>query len=441
MRHARPNILFFFPDQQRPEWLEFNSSLDIKTPSLMRLAENGVRFANAITPSPLCAPARACLATGREYWKCRVPDNFTDLPLDMATYYQSLRDVGYRVAGVGKFDLHKNTSDPANLDWHLDGSRLLSEWGFTDGVDNEGKMDGSASFSAAGGPKGPYLKFLADRNLADAYVEEHKIASQVLGAYTTVLPDDAYCDNWIAENGKCILKAFPKDEPWHLVVNFTGPHSPMDVTPTMRESVENRSYPLPIQNTKHKADDLIRNRQNYAAMIENIDRLIGEMLDVVGEREELDNTIVVYSSDHGEMLGDFDRFGKSVWRYGSAHVPLIVAGPGMKKGVVTKALTDLTDLTATFLDFAGCKPLAEMDGRSLKALLDGRETSHREVVFSGLGPWKMVYDGRYKLVLEEGSAPRLFDLQQDIYEKVNIGDNNLEIIDLLKAHLAVKGRP
>ena len=412
----QPNFLFFFPDQQRPDWLEFNTQICIHTPNLTKVSKNGVRFTEAVTPSPLCAPARACLASGREYWNCRVPDNLSDLPLDLPTYYRSLRDGGYRVAGVGKFDLHKDTSDPANLDWHLDGSRLLKEWGFTDGIDNEGKLDGSSSYLSAGKPKGPYLKFLSDKGLADVYVQEHKNAPAVLGAYTTQLPDEAYCDNWVAENGKSIIRGFPKDTPWHMVVNFTGPHNPMDVTASMRKTVEDRDLPGPVRNTKHNAEDLIRNRQNYAAMIENIDRLIGEMIEEVAQRSELDNTIIIYSSDHGEMLGDFDRFGKNIWRYASAHVPLIIGGPGIKTGIATDALVDLTDITATILDYAGCEVLPEMYGRSLRPILEGKTDSHRDVVLSGLDGWKMAYDGRYKLVEEEGESPKLFDRRGDPHE-------------------------
>ena len=423
----QPNFLFLFPDQQRPDWLGFNPDLPIRTPHLENLAARGVRFTNAVTPSPLCAPARACLASGLEYERCRVPDNGCDYPLDLPTYYQRLRDAGYQVAGVGKFDLHKDTSDPSKLDWHLDGSRLLPEWGFTGGIDNEGKLDGSSSYRQAGRPKGPYLKMLADRGLADAYVEEHANQRQFLGAYTTALPDDAYCDNWLTENGKRILREFSGDRPWHLVVNFTGPHNPMDVTAAMRESVKDTVFPLPVENAEHNDEDLLRNRQNYAAMVENIDRLIGELIAIVEGRGELDNTIILYSADHGEMLGDFNRFGKNTWRYGSAHIPLIVAGPGVREGVVSDALVDLTDLTATMLDYSNCPALPNMDGRSLKELLEGRTEGHRDVVRSGLGDWKMVYDGRYKLVTGDGDSPLLFDRREDFHERRDISGGKPDI--------------
>ena len=435
MPSPKPNFLFFFPDQQRPDWLGFNTELDVRTPTLARLAKEGVRFEEALTPSPLCAPARACLASGRSYRECRVPGNECDYPLDLPTYYQALRDAGYRVAGVGKFDLHKNTSDFARMDWHLDGSRLLPEWGFTEGVDNEGKIDGSMSYRKAGGPRGPYMKALADRGLADAYVAEHARMRESLGAYTTSLPDDLYCDNWLAENGKRFLRGFPNDQPWHLVVNFTGPHNPMDVTGSMRQRVEGRAFPPPIANDTHAPADLLRNRQNYAAMIENIDRLMGEMIGIVEDRGELERTVIIYSSDHGEMLGDFGLFGKSVWRYASAHIPLVIRAPGARTGAVSKALVDLTDLTATMLDYAGCAPLPEMTGRSLRPVLDAPGRPHRDVVVSALGSWRLAYNGRHKLVLEDGCPPRLFDRETDPHERTDCAVEHPEIVARLAARL------
>ncbi|MBI3971963.1 MAG: sulfatase-like hydrolase/transferase, partial [Chloroflexi bacterium] len=158
-RIDRPNILFFLPDQHRFDFLGTNPALPLRTPNLDRAAAQGVRFTQAFCPSPLCAPSRACLASGRDYERCGVPNNQFDYPLSQPTYYQALRDAGYRVAGVGKFDLHK-----ATLDWGLSGDACLPEWGFTEGIDNEGKMD--AVRSGALEPKGPYMAHLHARGLA-----------------------------------------------------------------------------------------------------------------------------------------------------------------------------------------------------------------------------------------------------------------------------------
>ena len=127
----KPNILFFFPDQHRFDFVGYNPDIPVRTPNLDHLADRGVTFTKAIVPSPVCAPSRACMASGKRYHRCGVPGNGVDYPLDQPTQYQALRDAGYRVAGVGKFDLSKNT-----LEWGLDGKRLIDDWGFTDGIDN-----------------------------------------------------------------------------------------------------------------------------------------------------------------------------------------------------------------------------------------------------------------------------------------------------------------
>ena len=427
-----PNILFFLPDQHRPDWLGTHPELPLRTPNLDRLCAAGTQFTNAFTPSPLCAPARACLASGLNYARCRVPSNKESFPLDLPTYYQRLRDCGYRVCGVGKFDLHKDLArPPAELDWHLDGSRCLEEWGFTEGIDNEGKLDGSSSYRAAGKPKGPYLHFLHQQGLAETYIREHGDRKRFCDAYVTRLPDAAYCDNWVAENGLRFLRAFPEKQPWHLVVNFTGPHNPMDVTRRMHDAWRDVRFPMPIENTQpeYAPEDHQRNRQHYAAMIENIDRQVGRFIEAVRERGELDNTLVIYASDHGEMLGDHNRWGKSTWYTPSTGVPLILAGPGVARGRRSRALVSLHDLTATILEYAGAPPLPSMHARSLCKLLEGEIDTHRGHVVSALGDWKMIFDGRHKLVLRAGAPPLLYDLEEDPWERNDLARDRPDIVD------------
>ena len=435
MNKLRPNILCFFPDQHRGDWLSDNPDLPLRTPNLDVLTQRGTRFTRAYCTSPLCAPSRASVASGKSYERCGVVDNAQDYPLSQPTYYLALREAGYHVAGVGKFDLHKDTSSPAQLDWGLDGSRLIEEWGFTEGIDNEGKMDGSNAYRHFGRPRGPYLAFLAERGLADTYVHEHDTRLEHMDAYTTALPDDAYCDNWVAENGLGFLRGFPSDQPWHLVVNFVGPHNPMDVTASMRERWADVPFPDPHDNDHPDREGLLRNRQNYAAMIENIDRQVGRFIDLVRERGEMENTLIVYSSDHGEMLGDHGRWGKSVWYDPSVRVPLIVAGPGVSREVVSDALVSLHDLTATILGACALPAIPGMDGVSLRPVLEGRAACHREYITAGLKDWRIVCDGRFKLVVGGQNTPMLFDLEADPWEDRNIAAESPEIVDRLESML------
>lgn len=428
MKARRPNILFFLPDQHRPDWLGYNRALPLRTPNLDRLCSNGVRFTRAFTPSPLCSPARACLATGRAYHRCGVRSNRENTPLSLPSYYGRLRDAGYEVAGVGKFDLHK-----PDHDWGLDGSRMLTEYGFTGGIDSEGKGDAISAYRGNGmSPKGPYMQFLHENGLAAAHLAMYEPYLGKPGwlnfPAVTDLPDDAYCDNWVASNGMRYLREFPQDKPWHLVVNFVGPHGPFDVTASMRSQWKGVDIPPPVDTDDPDTEGILARRQNYAAMIENIDVHVGRMMDLVEQRGELDNTIVIYTSDHGEMLGDHGRWGKAVWYTPSSGIPLIVSGPGVQSGVCSEALVSLHDLSATFLDYAGAAPLPDTDARTMRALLEGQCEEHREHVISGLNEWSMIFDGRYKCVTGVKSSAMLFDVQEDPHELVDIADSHAKIV-------------
>jgi choline-sulfatase len=411
-RKRQPNFLFLFPDQWRPDWTPGNASVPAHLPNLTALAARGVQCERVLCASPLCAPSRACLATGRNYDRCGVVNNGNDFPLTQPTFYQALRKAGYHTMACGKVDLHKKTRD-----WGLDGKRLLREWGFSDGIDNAGK--GDAIGSGAVTPKDPYMYMLHNRGLAAKHVADMRSRRDYSATHPTPLPEDAYCDNWIAHNARLLLDRAPKDKPWHLTVNFTGPHNPMDITAAMDASCRGRSYPAPNRNTQYDAAVHRRIRQNYTAMCENIDARIGEIIGAVAQRGELENTLIIFSSDHGEMLGDHNRWGKHVPYQASAGIPLIVSGLDARKGVRSNALAGLIDVTATFLDYAGAAPLPAMDAISLRGLLSGRKHTHRTVVHSGLEEWRLVWDGRYKLIKGYGSEYRLYDLNLDPLENEN----------------------
>lgn len=192
-----PNILLFFPDQHRWDWTGWDPNVPVLTPNLDKVAARGVRFNNAVVASPLCAPSRACLAAGREYDRCGVPDNGSEYPIDQTTYYTLLRNAGYHTLGCGKFDLHKPTEI-----WGLDGKRLIDEWGFVDGIDNAGKWDAIRSGSVE--PQDPYMEHLRATGRLKTHVDDFEKRREVgsfLATFPTPLADESYCDNWIANNG------------------------------------------------------------------------------------------------------------------------------------------------------------------------------------------------------------------------------------------------
>lgn len=426
----RPNILLVFPDQHRFDWVPWNPKIPVKMPNLERIASRGVRFNRAFTPSPLCAPARACLASGREYERCGVRNNGQDYPISQTTFYKLLRDNGYWVMGCGKFDLHK-----ASPIWGIDGKNLLKEWGFSDGIDNAGKQDAVAS--GRDKPRDPYMAFLERRGLRMTHIEDYRKRSHAGKAATfpTPLPDDAYCDNWVGHNALELLKNVPAGKPWFLQVNFVGPHPPWDITESMTMLYQNVEFPQPNDGAGLTPEQNVAVRRNYSAMITNIDRWIGIFVEELSRRGELENTCIIYSSDHGEMLNDHGMWGKSVPYQPSVGIPLVISGPGTRKNLVSDALTDLTDLTATILDYAGIARPDDMDGLSLRPVLEGKSTTHRRYVRSGLNNWRMVFDGRYKLVLgfEQPEDTMLFDLANDPLENHNIAAERKDLVDKLSA--------
>lgn len=448
--NGKPNVLLVIADQHRFDWLEGLNDLPVRTPNLRRLQERGVTFRRATTPAPLCAPARACLATGLDYDSTPVPNNFHDLPVDSGTYYRRLRDeAGYFVAGVGKFDLHK-----ATFDWNLDGSRLLGEWGMSDGIDNEGKFD--SLWSGREEPHGPYMKHLYDKGLAEEHLSD--FSRRAKAPYSDVslspLPEESYLDNWIAGNAHELLDRRPADAPWHLVVNFAGPHDPMDVTERMRDAWKDVDFPAPHAAGEFDGDHN-EVRRRYAAMIENIDRHVGLFLDRLEAEGELANTVVIYTSDHGEMLGDHGVWGKQIALDPSIRIPLIVSGPVVAaQGTVSDALVSLEDIAATVLDFAGVGVPSQMTARSVLGVLDGSADRHRDHVVSGLdrsereiemaarhygdNPWvtlrnwrAVVTDTEKLIVSEDLAQPYLIDVANDPFEDHDLSAERPDSVERL----------
>lgn len=411
----KPNILLFFPDQFRSDWTSMNPNMPDVTPNLKKLAQDGVWFSSALSPSPLCAPARACIALGKRYDRSGVLSNGNALPLNEPTFYKLLRDsAGYVVLGCGKFDL-----DKPGASWGLNGKHdrdekpsLLNVWGFTDGIDNAGKADGEKAFK---------------KNIPEPYFAYLKKKGEIGKTVT----DESYCDNWIARNGIQLLKSVPAGKPWFLQINFNGPHGPYDPTPEMLKKWDKMKFPAAVDNDKD-ANDM---RQRYSAEVYNIDRWIKRYIDFLKERNELDNTIIVFCSDHGDMLGDHGVTGKDRPQTPSVGVPLIISGPGIKKGLVNSKPATTLDLTATFLDFANLKVPTDMDSKSLKSyLLTGKGYS-RQYVTSSRGYWRLVFDGRFKLVDNQKSHKTLYDLENDPAELVDVSDKYPQVVKHLDSLL------
>ena len=412
----RPNILFILTDQQRSDWLAPNPDIPVRTPNLERLGDRGVRFTRALCPSPLCAPTRACLASGKEYERCGVLDNDVPCPPGQQTYHRRLRDeAGYHVMGCGKFHVGNNTPEPNVFSWGLEGRALMREWGYSDALFNAGKNQAAIMAARTGRPCDPYLAYLRREGLMQAHISDYERRSweweerpeMWSSTFPTSLPEEAYCDNWITRNGSMLLDRAPAGKPWYLEVNLQNPHHPWDITEGMHRLYREpeAAFPLPEFCDLDLADGTHAEvRRNYAAMVEHLDQCLGRFLAKLKERGELENTLVVFASDHGEMLGDYGQWQKKSPLQASVGVPLVIAGPGVDRRGPCHAPATIVDLHATFVECAGLVPAHGIDSRSMAPFLSGAAADHREVVFSALGPWRLAFDGRYKLI--EGYDPQ-----------------------------------
>ncbi|MGF1633150.1 MAG: sulfatase [Phycisphaerae bacterium] len=433
-----PNILFLFPDQWRWDWLGCEQSpygrVPVRTPNIDALAARGMRFTQCRTNSPLCAPGRACLATGRRYHRQNVPDNGTDLDPAIPNVFQALRAAGYRVATSGKNDLHKKTTFKGLTGW----TRLLGQYGFTEAVDQSGKLD--ANSNGRDRPNCSYTSHLHAQGLMGPYCADydrrHKEASYTTAGWPGPLPRRHYTDDFCGQKAMDLLGHLPADNPWMLWVNFPGPHDPWDPPAELAARYDGINFPPPVSPKGRYGDQSAVNhdriRRLYAAECEGIDEWVGRLTDAVAARGELEHTLIVFASDHGEMLGDHGRFTKHVPEEGSVHVPLILAGPGVQPGV-SEALVELIDLAATCLDIAGVDPLPEADARSLVPTLEGRGQDHRALQVSELLQWRSGFDGRWKLVQRPDGVQ--FDLQLDPAELTDVAAAEPDRVGRLKKAL------
>ncbi|MEX0810483.1 MAG: sulfatase-like hydrolase/transferase [Dongiaceae bacterium] len=422
-----PNLLFLFPDQWRGDWIGCaGNDIPVKTPNIDRLASYGTRFPNARTNSPLCAPARAALATGNCYPAAGVAGGHDDLARDTPTIFARLRDAGYSVATCGKNDLRKGAymrSAPGAGDW-------LAALGFTQIREHAGKRD--AAVMAIENRPDPYVQFLRENNAIDAYLGDIaardilRTQERKVSAVAHRLPRTLYTDDFCGRNALGLIAALPRTTPWFLWVNFPGPHEPFDPPDELLKSYAGTRFPDPVAPDPADPSDHQAVRRAYAAMMEGIDQWIGRIIGAVAERGELDRTIVVFSSDHGEMLGDHGKWGKAVAQEGSLRIPLVIAGPGLRRGIVSPALAELADIGATLLDAAGIAPLEDAPenarARSLLPMLSGRvpETRHRSHQYAALGDWRAVMHEQYKAVRWADGRVALYDLAADPGELADV---------------------
>ena len=445
MPHERPNILFLMDDQHRWDYLGCAAAGWVSTPNIDSIAARGTRFTTVTTNCPVCAPARIGLATGQNPFRLGSTSNASFLPLSRPTYYQRLRDHGYHVGLVGKLDLAK----PAGYNGREGDRPCNYSFGFTHPVECEGKMHAGNSPE----PQGPYGHWLEERGLYRQFHEDYRSRAAkgwIRGAsHDSVLPADAFADVYIGRRAVEWLEAVSDEFPWHLFVSFVGPHDPFDppqeygrryrdaeVPPAISGTLEGKPAWVRRRDLGLSAEEVAHTRRQYCASIEAIDDQIGLILQAVEGRGMAERTVVVYSSDHGELLGDHGLYTKSAPYEASVRVPLVVAGPGLPGGAVNDALVELIDVNPTLCELAGLPAQEGIDARSFAAALRGEAPEHREDTLSVIAGFASLRTRSHKLVHSVNDSPELYDLEADPEERHNLADREPELTRRLQRRLA-----
>jgi len=406
--NARPNVVLILTDHFRRDALGRN------TPRLSALARSGVNFTNAYCAAPLCQPARVALVTGTYPSQNGICGNQSDPvgpELRDDTFMHHLRAAGYRTALVGKH--HYIDRYGIGMDVREDDEEV-ARYGFDSVL--QVLDDGENGHNEDG-----YTAFLREQGL----FEEFRAALGNRG-YRHPFEEQFYADCFIAARGVEFVEKYAEEEPFYLNLSFIGPHPPLWHPGELRNDPEKMAAPVGAPD-----DERIRERRaHYADKCALIDGYVGRLVDALEKRGRLENTVIIFTSDHGDMLGDFGIEDKRHFYEQSAGVPLFMCGAGVPHTErnngprLCRSLVSHLDLYATVLALAGLEqpPDRRRDGRDLVALARGDAGAGRAAVFSELGTCAMIRTPGWKLVFdpEQGGVVKLFNMHADPQELQNL---------------------
>jgi choline-sulfatase len=270
-------------------------------------------------------------------------------------------------------------------------------------------------------------------------------------AHDSVLPADAFEDCYIGRRAAEWIRDIPDDFPWYYFVSFVGPHDPYDpptlyaeryrdleMPPPVRDELEGKPRWVGARQVETTDREIAVTRQQYCAATEAIDDQIGDILDALEARGMLENTYIVFTSDHGEMLGDHGLYAKSAAYEASLRIPLIVSGPNIAPGCTSDALVELIDLNPTLCELVGLPVQENLDAQSLVPVLLGEQAAHREDVVSAIRHWRCIRTRNHKLIQSYNDETELYDLQQDPNELLNIAAQQPDLVRELGARLGAR---
>ncbi len=426
-----PNILLIITDQQRTDTLGFMGKTLCRTPNMDRLAQEGISFDRALTPSPLCQPARASLFTG--YYPHQVDMMTNDGTLiDEPILFSTLKERGYHLNYVGKWHLgqegenistwfdraicyrHKYTD---YQDW-LEENELPNEWALND----------------------------------DRVMTQRTPRMSIPNTVPMQLDPSQTHEAWVTDHVIEYLETRPADQPFYLVCSYFGPHPPFKIPEPYYSMYDPANIPEP-PNFKPSPNKPISNARSfyhllwldhggdwevwkktvavYWGFVTMIDDQIGRILQTLEDQGVVDDTLIVFVSDHGEFLGQHGLWHKMMPYEEPLRVPLLMRYPALiKPGLRSQVNASLVDITPTIFSIVSEDVPESLAGQDLSPafqdcasfLGDGYRFSEHKPLgdWHQTVEWRLVTDNRFKYVWNQGDLDELYDLEADPYELINL---------------------
>ncbi len=427
----RTNIVFFFTDDQRFDTIHALGNMEISTPHIDQLVQDGISFTHAHIPcgtsGAVCMPSRAMLHTGRTLF--HLDREGQKIPDEHITLGETLQKNGYRCFGTGK--------------WH-NGSASYAR-SFTDG--------GEIMFGGMGDhwnvpcysfdPEGKYRE--------TKFVKTPFSSNEVTMRQCDHITCGKHSSELFADATISFIERYDDSRPFFIYLSFMAPHDPRTMPEKFLDMYRNGKVSLPpnfrdehefdygIRDIRDEVlapyprtgDDTRRQLAEYYAMITHLDNEIGRVVSALKKKGEYDNTIFILAGDNGLALGQHGLFGKQSCYEHSVRVPLVFAGPGIPKGERSDSFCYLLDIYPTICELLGIGIPATVEGKSLAGVMNGKKKSEREILyFAYTENIRAVKNRRYKLIEYVGTEKtpcrktQLFDLQNDPWEKTNLADND-----------------
>lgn len=416
------NVLFLFPDQMRAQAMSCMGNPDVKTPNLDRLAEEGLLFRNHFANSPVCCPARAIILTGKYAHTNGMVANDLRLREEETSVAELFAIQGYRTGFIGK--------------WHLDGGPRQPGW-------------------VPPGPRRQGFEFWAANQVSHSHFDTHYFRDDPEPIPIKTFETEVWTDLGI----EFLRQTREDSRPFFLTVQMGPPHDPYIApddymamydpdTITLRPNFAGDSTDRELEPSPYAATPGRKEIAAYYAMVTAVDDEVGRILAELDELGLRDNTIVMVSSDHGDMLGSHGtRLKRKPWEE-SIRVPGIVRHPSAPGGRTTEALFSHVDIGPTLLSLCGLKSDAGMQGSDLSAVILGDDEAGPDAAyFQIFGPfhaggvdwgWRGIRTQRYMYARKRDEPWVLYDLEEDPYELRNmVGDpSSSELVAKLDAELS-----